>query len=196
MKTEIENRFNGNLDRVEYLVALYETGSTGSGRRAVDTSDILRSAVVFLHATLEDFLRSLLEWKLPTAQASYLKDVPLAGKKPRSAYTLEDLALFRGSTVDDLISRSVADHLDRSNFNDPGEVCAVLERIGLLPSLLDPYRGKIGPLMKRRHWIVHRADRNTATGSGQHAALGLQKATVETWLNAVKQFGTSVLNQI
>jgi hypothetical protein len=196
MKTEIENRFNGNLDRVEYLVALYETGSTGSGHRAVDTSDILRSAVVFLHATLEDFLRSLLEWKLPTAQASYLKDVPLAGKKPRSAYTLEDLALFRGSTVDDLISRSVADHLDRSNFNDPGEVCAVLERIGLLPSLLDPYRGKIGPLMKRRHWIVHRADRNTATGSGQHAALGLQKATVETWLNAVKQFGTSVLNQI
>lgn len=46
------------------------------------------------------------------------------------------------------------------------------------------------------HWIVHRADRNTATGSGQHAALGLQKGTVETWSNAVKQFGTSVLSQI
>ena len=95
MKSEIENRFNGNLDRVEYLVALYETGSSGSGRRAVDTSDILRSAVVFLHATLEDFLRSLLEWKLPTAQASYLKDVPLVGKKPRSTFSLDDLALFR-----------------------------------------------------------------------------------------------------
>ena len=196
MKSEIENRFNGNLERVEHLVAHYETLSTGPGRRAVDTSDILRSAVVFLHATLEDFLRSLLEWKLPSAQASYLKEVPLAGKKPRQTFTLDDLALFRGSTINDLISRSVADHLERSNFNDPGEVSAVLERIGLLPSLLDPYRGKLGPLMKRRHWIVHRADRNTATGSGQHAALGLQKATVETWSNAVKQFGTSVLNQI
>lgn len=196
MKSEIENRFNGNLERVEHLVALYETVSTGPGRRAVDTSDILRSAVVFLHATLEDFLRSLLEWKLPIAQASYLKEVPLAGKKPRQTFTLDDLALFRGSTVNDLISRSVADHLERSNFNDPGEVSAVLERIGVLPSLLDPYRGKLGPLMKRRHWIVHRADRNTATGSGQHAALGLQKATVETWSNAVRQFGTSVLNQI
>lgn len=196
MKTEIQNRFNGNLERVEHLVSLYETGSTGPGRRAVDTSDILRSAVVFLHATLEDFLRSLLEWKLPSAQASYLKEVPLSGKKPRSSFTLDDLALFRGSTVDDLISRSVSDHLERSNFNDPGEVSAVLERIGLMPSLLDPYRGKLGPLMKRRHWIVHRADRNTATGSGQHAALGLQKATVEIWLNAVRQFGTCVLNQI
>jgi hypothetical protein len=178
MKTEIENRFNGNLERVEHLVALYETLTTGPGRRPVDTSDILRSAVVFLHATLEDFLRSLLEWKLPSAQASYLKDIPLKGKKPRSTFTLDDLAHFRGSNVDDLISRSIADHLERSNFNNPGDVSSVLESIGLMRSLLDPYRNKLGPMMKRRHWIVHRADRNNATGSGQHAALGLPKATV------------------
>jgi hypothetical protein len=196
MKTEIQNRFNGNLERVENLVALYEALNTGPGRRPVDTSDILRSAVVFLHATLEDFLRSLLEWKLPSAQASYLKDIPLTGKKPRSSFTLDDLAHFRGSNVDDLISRSIADHLERLNFNNPGEVSSVIERIGLNQSLLDPYRNKLGPMMKRRHWIVHRADRNNATGSGQHAALGLQKATVEAWSIAVRQFGTSVLNQI
>lgn len=196
MKSEIENRFHGNLARVEHLVALYETLTTGPGRRPVDTSDILRSAVVFLHATLEDFLRSLLEWKLPSAQASSLKDIPLTGKKPRSSFTLDDLAHFRGSNVDDLISRSIADYLERSNFNNPGEVGTVLESIGLLRSLLDPYRDKLGPMMKRRHWIVHRADRNTATGSGQHATLGLQKATVEAWSIAVKQFGSSVLNQV
>ena len=80
MKTEIENRFNGNLERVGHLVEIYETLTAGPGRRPVDTSDILRSAVVFLHAALEDFLRSLLEWKLPSAQASYLKDIPLKGK--------------------------------------------------------------------------------------------------------------------
>jgi hypothetical protein len=196
MKSEIENRFNDNLERVEHLLALYETLTTGPGRRPVGTSDILRSAVVFLHATLEDFLRGLLEWKLPSAQASYLRDIPLTGKKPRSSFTLEDLAPFRESNVEDLISRSFADHLERSNFNDPGEVSSVLESIGLMRSLLDPYRDKLGPMMKRRHWIVHRADRNKATGSGQHAALGLQRATVETWSNAVRQFGTSLLNQV
>jgi len=196
MKTEIENRFNGNLERVEHLIALYETLTTGPGRRPVDTSDILRSAVVFLHATLEDFLRSLLEWKLPSAQASYLKDIPLKGKKPRSTFTLDDLAHFRGSNVDDLISRSIADHLERSNFNNPGDVSSVLESIGLMRSLLDPYRNKLGPMMKRRHWIVHRADRNNATGSGQHATLGMQKATVEAWSIAVRKFGTSVLNHV
>lgn len=196
MKTEIETRFANNLERVEHLVAVYESATGGAGRRAVDTSDVLRAAVVFLHATLEDFARSLLEWKLPTAAAPYLKEVPLAGRKPRSTFTLEDLAGFRGSTVNDLISRSVADHLERSNFNDPGEVDAVLERIGLTAKLLDPHRDKLGPMMKRRHWIVHRADRNTATGSGHHAARGLQKATVETWTTAVKQFGTDVLAQL
>jgi hypothetical protein len=196
MKTEIQNRFNGNLERVEHLVALYDTLTTGPGRRPVDTSDILRSAVVFLHASLEDFLRSLLEWKLPSAQASYLKDISLTGKKPRTSFTLDDLAHFRGTNVDDLISRSIAEHLERSNFNNPGEVGSVLESIGLMKSLLDPYRDKLGPMMKRRHWIVHRADRNNATGSGQHAALGLQKATVEAWTTSVRNFGTSVLSQI
>ena len=196
MKTEIENRFNGNLERVGHLVEIYETLTTGPGRRPVDTSDILRSAVVFLHAALEDFLRSLLEWKLPSAQASYLKDIPLKGKKPRSTFTLDDLAHFRGSNIDDLISHSIADHLERSNFNTPGDISSVLESIGLMRSLLDPYRDKLGPMMKRRHWIVHRADRNNATGSGQHAALGLQKATVEAWSIAVRQFGSSVLIQV
>jgi hypothetical protein len=38
MESEIENRINGNLERVEHLVAPYETVTTGSGRRAVDTS--------------------------------------------------------------------------------------------------------------------------------------------------------------
>lgn len=196
VKTEIENRFANNLERVEHLVALYEGSTSGAGRRAVDTSDVLRAAVVFLHATLEDFLRSLLEWKLPSAEAVHLKEIPLAGKKPRSTFTLDDLASFRGSTVDDLITRSVTDHLERSNFNDPGEVNAVLERVGLGRNLMDPYRDKLGPMMKRRHWIVHRADRNTATGSGHHGARGLQKATVETWTVAVRQFGTDVLNQL
>lgn len=196
MKSEIENRFNGNLERVEHLVDLYEKLTTGPGRQSVDNSDILRSAVVFLHSTLEDLLRSLLEWKLPTSEAVHLREIPLKGKRQRSTFTLDDLAMFRGSTVDDLISMSVEDHLERSNFNDPGEVDVVLQKIGLQRTLLDPYRDKLGPMMKRRHWIVHRADRNTATGSGQHSALGLKKATVETWSAAVKQFGTSVLSQL
>ena len=69
-------------------------------------SDILSSAVFFLHATLEDFLRSLLEWKLLSTQALYLMEVPLAGKKPRSTFPPDDPAIFHEFTVDDLMSCS------------------------------------------------------------------------------------------
>ena len=87
MKIEIESCFNSNHQRVEHLVALYETATLVPGRRAVDLSDLLRSAVVFLHATLEDFLLSQREWTLPTAEASHLKEIPITGKKPRTTIT-------------------------------------------------------------------------------------------------------------
>jgi hypothetical protein len=196
VKADIESRFAENLERVRHLVDVYQGTAAGPGRRPVETTDVLRAAVVFLHATLEDFLRSLLEWKLPLAAAVHLKDIPLAGKKPRSTFTLDDLAPFRGTSVDDLLARSVLENLERSNFNDPGEVEGVLERIGLSKALLDPYRDKLGPMMKRRHWIVHRADRNTATGRGHHAAGALQQAAVEAWSDALKQFGADVLARL
>lgn len=97
----------------------------------------------------------------------------MSGKKPRSTFTLDDLVPFRGSTVDDLIAQSVESYLERSNFNDPGEVDQVLVRVA--STLFDPYRDKLGPMMKRRHWIVHRADRNAAAGRGHHAARTIQR---------------------
>ena len=130
------------------------------------------------------------------ATSAQLKDVPLAGKKARTTFTLEDVAAFRGSTVDALISQSVDVYLERSNFNDPGEVEGALARVGLPTTLLDGYRDKLGPMMKRRHWIVHRADRNNASGRGHHVALTLQQPAVEAWSNAVEGFGNAIFAQL
>ena len=58
----LEGRFRENLDRVRSLVLFYDrvTGSS-SGRASVQESELLRTAVVFLHATVEDLLRGLAE---------------------------------------------------------------------------------------------------------------------------------------
>lgn len=196
MKTEIEKRFKQNLDRVRSLVSVYAGLGAGAGRRDVETSDVLRAAVVFLHATVEDLIRSILDWKLPTALPQHIEDIPLVGTKPRTKYDLGELARHRGKTVDSLIADSVMVALQGSNFNNPGEIEQALERVGLPKTLLDPYRPKLGPMMQRRHWIVHRADRNTASGSGHHAARSLQRSDVETWLDALEQFGDAVLAAI
>jgi hypothetical protein len=134
----------------------------------------------------------MLAWKLPSAKPEHLEEVPLVGEKLRK-YTLVDIAQHRGMTVAELLTRSVEHSLERSNFNNVDEVASVLVRSNVATSALDPYGGDLAAMMSRRHWIVHRADRNQAQGSGHFAAQSLSPSTVKTWLAAVEAFGKAVL---
>lgn len=94
----MENSFIDNLEPVEHLLRLHAGLTTGLKRWPVNTSNVRCSPVVFIPPSLpsflpfflsffipapvEDFPRSLLEWTLPSAQASHLKDLLLVGKKP------------------------------------------------------------------------------------------------------------------
>ncbi len=194
MKDEIARRFELNVERAKGLITAYNAALPGvAGRPSVATTDILRASVVFLHASLEDLLRSVLAWKLPSAKPEHLEEVPLAGEKLRK-YTLADVAQHRGMSVDDLLERSVALSLERSNFNSVDEVASALVRSSVPSTALDPYGSDLAAMMSRRHWIVHRADRNQAQGSGHFAARSLSPSTVQTWVAAVEAFGKAVLS--
>lgn len=199
MKAELERRFHDNLNRVESLVAAYDAavfGRGSQGRVAVTTTDLLRAAIVFLHATLEDLLRSALDWRLPQAAPEHLSSVPLVGcdKGGHEPYCdLSDLAKHRGKSIDTVLQESVSAHLAESNYNHPGQILTATRSLGLPPSLLEPHRDTLGPMMARRHWIVHRADRNTLLGQGQYVARSLSPATVRKWRDAVRDFGAGFL---
>ena len=83
MKVEISNRFDLNIKRVKNLVSIYRLilSGPGKGRRGHQESDVLRAATVLLHASMEDVLRSLAYWKLPTAAPAVLDNIPLVGVK-------------------------------------------------------------------------------------------------------------------
>lgn len=105
-----------NLERVRNLVTLYtdKLGGIGSGRKPVHSTDVLRSAVVFLHGTLEDFLRDLARLRLPHASEHTLNEIPLVGAKGRvEKFYLGRLARHREESVYDVIERSVSEYLDR-----------------------------------------------------------------------------------
>jgi hypothetical protein len=115
---EIRGRFQVNLTRVRNILAIYLAGSgKRRGRRGVHETDLLRAAVVLLHATLEEILRSLAEWKLPAASPEALAEIPLAGAKRGTKVGLQELAGFRGQTLDQVITESVRECLERSNYN-------------------------------------------------------------------------------
>lgn len=193
MKAEIEARLEVNLRRVQRLMELYTASSSGQGRRQVAQTDLLRAAIVLLHATLEDVVRSMSEWKLPLVRDNKIfGDINLAGTKS-SKFTLADIASHRGKSIDDLIRESVLESLKRSNYNNPGEIEQAIEAVGLSKNLLDPYRSLLGPMIQRRHWIVHRADQNVASGSGHHPTQTIDKATVQEWYDAVQNFSKGLL---
>jgi hypothetical protein len=191
----IRDRVTDNLERVRNLTGIYgQLAGAGQGRRPVHSTDVLRAATVFLHATLEDFLRSLARWKLPAAGREVIDTVPLLGTGDRpSKFFLGELVQHQGKTVDDLIRSSVEEHLRGSNYGNVGEVKKLLSQVGVDGEQLPVDYGQLAALMSRRHLIVHRADRNEVGGRGQHRAMGINRPTVDEWTSAVEAFTAEVL---
>jgi len=197
-KKTIEAHFDQNIDRIDHLLGIYdELTPDGKGRRNVGHLDLLRSAVVFLHAALEDVVRSVALWKLPLeGDTDALKSVGLPGDLESNQFHLGHVAYHRGKTVDELLEAAVDDYLEESNFNKPGDIEEMLERCNLDSSFLRDHKSQLHPMMKRRHWIVHRMDRSYDAGPGHHSARSIQKSTVEAWKQAVQDVVDEILEQV
>lgn len=195
---EIRQRVDRNLMRVATLVALYRyVRGEGKGRSHLALADILRASVVFLHATLEDFLRTLALQSLPTSSREALDRVPLLGLEGRAEkFSLGALSDHRGKTVDDLIRESVKAHLERSSYSSTREVATLLVHLNIDPKMVNARFADLDSLMERRHHIVHQADFNPKHGSGHHRAKPIDQRTVLNWIQAVQNFIRAVDAQL
>lgn len=199
MKDQIQQRVNENLGRVRNLITIYETHlmGSGSGRRGHRETDVLRAATVFLHASMEDFLRSIAYWKLPDATSTVIDTIPIVGSDGnRKKFFLGELVQHKGKSVDDLIKESVDDYLERSNYNNTNEICTFLESVGVDVSAVNSRFADLESLMKRRHQIVHRADRDETGGQGHHRVRSLGRRYLWNWLSAVEKFTSAVLSEL
>jgi len=198
MKQTIVDRFALNIARVQNLVTIYETtlAGAGRGRRSHQKTDVLRAAVVLLHASVEDVLRSLAYWKFPNAAVGILEQFPLVGNGPALKFNLGALAAHRGKSVDEVIKASVDSYLERSNYNNTIEVSSFLTQIGLNVAAVNHTYPLLDDVMKRRHQIVHRADKDEAGGQGNHMVRSLSPALVKNWVANVEVFVAAVLVQV
>ncbi len=200
MKEELQSTFDGNLARVRSLVSAYQAHpiASGRGRKPVYVLDILRAAVVLLHASLEDLLRGVAAWKLPVAGKATLDEIPLAGTGPVvKKLALGDLVAHRGRTVDNVIADSVNEYLLRSNYNNTADISRLLSSVGVDTSAVNSRFAGLDALMKRRHQIVHRADRQTTVrGSGDHRVRAINQTTVASWISDAQSFAKDLLAQL
>jgi len=180
-----------------------------AGETDKETSEeILRAVVVLNHAYLEDFLRSVALWLLPIANEDALNDVPLVGTSGRAEkFQLGKLARHRGKKIDDVIRESVAAYMERYTFNNVPAIKSFLASVAVkLPSReeVDSSSSPIPRLaidgevlalleamMKRRHHIVHRADK-AKTGNGLQE---ITKGEVAGWLAATMMFTLSITTE-
>lgn len=188
MIEQITAILNENIGRVDNLISLY--GPETPGRKTVHETDILRGALVLLHAGMEDYLRSLMVWKIDTYSAETLNafGFPNGSKRPPQKVTLGDLSAYRGKSVDELISYAVKYHLEEfQSFNDRGEVKKALKQCGVSSQAIEAHNfDKLSEMIERRHNIVHKGDRNNVmSGQGNHSTKSLRKQTVKAYVEAV-----------
>jgi len=191
-------RLKENFDRVLNLARLWTSLKESeelSSNSAID--EILRATVVFTHATLEDFLRTIAAKLLPESTEQTLNQIPLIGSDSPSGraekFSLGRLAKLKGKTVDQVITDSVLSYLEHSNFNSVKDIVILLESIDLDVTQVDRSFPKIEEFMKRRHLIVHRADRYERLGTDQENIMEIDGKTVLEWIEAVMQFVEDVL---
>lgn len=159
-----KENFDKNLERVKSLHSLYIKLKQENLRDSTNykLTDILRAEIVLLHSSFEEYFRNILiDWLPIKASDETLKEFPIslkAGKKAEKLF-LNDLAHYRGKTIDEIIQKSVLESMQLKSFNNEREIRSWCSKIGIS---LENFNGmhEIDAALNRRHKIVHEADTN------------------------------------
>ena len=161
----LEARFFLNMKRVGGLVTLITYRSPVAEAASLERGvrdDIGRAAVVFLHATFEDILRTGVRQRAGAGSQETLNRIPLSGESGEK-FSLGALAAHRGKTVDDLLRESVEAYWERKAFSSCKHVEEALRQMRLDTKPFKFLYTGLDSMMKRRHQVVHDADLAGAT---------------------------------
>jgi hypothetical protein len=192
---EYNVRIATNLRRAEDLIEFAED-SLPQTRPSQIKDDILRAAVVLLHATLEDFLRYIGSKYIPSSSEDVLNKISLSGSsdvlRPEKFF-LGKLAKHRDKTVDQLIAESVEAHLDKRSFSNTTDISQLLESAGVSINKVEKFYPSLSELMARRHEIVHNGDlKPTANQECEREPERIDASKVKGWNETVLNFVTEV----
>lgn len=187
--------FSGNLNRVIGLVNIYiRRTENKSLSEQDDNQDILRAAVVLMHASLEEYLRQLAMSFLQFSDESVLDKIPLVdfiASGRAGSFLLGRLKKHKGKSVDELINESIHAYLEKSNYNNITDIKVLLKQIGIEEKVPKDTLSVMAEMIERRHQIVHRAD-NLKSSEGAISTTPIEPEQVVEWLKALVKFFQAV----
>ncbi len=200
--------FLENNRRVENFISMYESVPKNKRpvcRGALDT-DILRAGVVFLHASLEEYLRTvILNSKLE--QLEYGSDAKFAlsgvnlpddnsGGSSEKKYRLSELYRYKGKDVGELLRESLESKVSFMTFNGYKQMVGSLKDVDIVLSLDDKTCKAVDDCTRRRHKIVHEADKSRHTGNGDYRTTPIKTTQLELWMRSVNKLVKTVEDEI
>lgn len=198
-----------NIRRAKNFITLYNraTENRGPGRRDTLTTDILRAGVVFLHSTLEDYLRTIIlnrKMAFLNGTEEEFKDVlqnvnmvgDNTGKSTGKKYALCEFWNEKDKTIMTIVEEALRDKVSYMTFNEYSQIVASLKTVGIHVSANFNTDGIIDNYIRRRHKIVHEADNNSEHGPGQYKATSINAHTLNAWIDAVNALVKDVEKQL
>lgn len=179
--------FDRNIERVRSLRKIYNSLKSDEIKEGKEYkfTDILRSAVVLLHSSFEEYYRSILGYILPqTCTEDDLKNMSFLGSagNHKDKIALGGLIKFREKTVNQLITESIQESLSFTSFNDYQDIVSWSKKIKIDLGEFNEQE-KLNKLIYRRHKIVHEAD--NARSDDEYTLTSIRENSVEDWIKVV-----------
>lgn len=188
MIDSIMSTFENNIRRVRHLIGIYQALGTGRGRGNTNKTDILRASVVMMHSSLEDYFRSIMLWKLSShPQSPILNNIPIDGVLPATKISLGELLLkHRTKTISELADISIKAYLNETSFNNATDISKSLTNLGYTVTTdIKKLFKDLDAMIKRRHHIVHQADRDHKMGTEKFKVRSITLQQVIKWRKTV-----------
>lgn len=194
--SHLTKRYDLNYQRaVRLLLHVFRGMKADDPDSAAVGDDVIRSAIVFIHAAMEDFIRSVGRLRYPVCKGALLTSIPLPGFKGEK-FTLADLSTFCDSTVADVVQRAVDGYFSRKTFNSGSEVMGFLRSVKIECIHTDDYLPFINELQTRRHCIVHQADLPDDTSAPAKSITMREVVGAARWTLAVDALVFNVLAEL
>lgn len=202
---ELRRRFDTNLERCTGIlesIPLFDQEPRGNVQE-----DMLRAVVVFLHASLEDLLRSILSFhyqhhpiqlpevrrKKDESQAADDSSTILSSSRKQKRRDVWDkvVAFDHSKSVSDFIDAEIREYMRFVSYSSASEISTFFADTGLRVENLRRFTEHFVSFFGRRHDIVHYADMDRSSMSPMPATIDLE--TVVLWRSVVEEFGQLVI---
>ena len=188
-----------NISRVENLIQLYEKLFTNKIGNESEQNDILRSAVVFLHSTVEELVRNLFIEKMPKQDRKTLDEIPfsvhIASHRSKGILLGELAHEYRGQFLDNIVLDSINAYVNSMNLNDITQLVYQLEKVKIDISGIKEIYPNLNSLMKRRHQIVHQMDRSNSLDPDTAPINSISVGEVKAWQVSTRKLIDHCLSQ-